>query len=132
MVLDGLEDNDDFWNVVPSDDEISIVDSSQGHLDMGVYGCRNPQPRCPQTDDKTKDTQDTIQSPRVFNTDKREYCDTSPEMLPNGRYRYQSVYAVCYLLHCKPSGVTIPARISQPAGICGVSRSILFIQLTRT
>jgi hypothetical protein len=59
MVLDGLEDNDDFWNVVPSDDE--------------VY---------PRTDDRIKDRQDATQSPRVFNT------DTSPEMLPNGRYRY--------------------------------------------
>lgn len=129
MVLDGLEDNDDFWNVVPSDDEISIVDSSQGHLDMGVYGCRNPRPR-PQTDDKMKHRQETIQSPRVFNADQREYCDTSPEMLPNGRYRYQGLYAVCYLLHCTTSGATTPARINQPADICGVSRTILSIQLT--
>jgi hypothetical protein len=39
MVLDGLEDNDDFWNIAPSDDEVPIVDSGQGHLGrvpMGV------------------------------------------------------------------------------------------------
>lgn len=39
MVLDGLEDNDDFWNIAPSDDEVPIVDSSQGHLGKDTHGC---------------------------------------------------------------------------------------------
>ncbi|KAH9180405.1 P-loop containing nucleoside triphosphate hydrolase protein [Lactarius sanguifluus] len=39
MVLDGLEDNDDFWNIAPSDDEVPIVDSNQGHLGKGTHGC---------------------------------------------------------------------------------------------
>ncbi|KAH9005003.1 P-loop containing nucleoside triphosphate hydrolase protein [Lactarius hatsudake] len=39
MVLDGLEDNDDFWNIAPSDDEVPIVDSNQGHIGKGTHGC---------------------------------------------------------------------------------------------
>ncbi|KAH9079272.1 P-loop containing nucleoside triphosphate hydrolase protein [Lactarius deliciosus] len=39
MVLDGLEDNDDFWNIAPSDDEVPIIDSNQGHLGKGTHGC---------------------------------------------------------------------------------------------
>ncbi|KAH9001412.1 Sec63 Brl domain-containing protein [Lactarius akahatsu] len=39
MVLDGLEHNDDFWNIAPSDDEVPIVDSNQGHLGKGTHGC---------------------------------------------------------------------------------------------
>jgi hypothetical protein len=85
MVLDGLEDNEDFWNVAPSDDELPIVDSNQGHLGMGAHGCRDSR-------------QDTAELSRVFNTDKREYCHTRPEMLPNGRYRYNGVYTLCCLL----------------------------------
>lgn len=91
MVLDGLEDNDDFWNLAPSDDEDLIVDSNQGHLGMGTHGFRDSRPPCPRTDHRMKDRQDASQTPRVFHTDKRAdkgYCLPRPEMLPNGRYRY--------------------------------------------
>jgi hypothetical protein len=101
MVLDGLEDNDDFWNVAPSDDEEApAVDSNQSHLGMGSHGCRDSRPHCPRIDHRMKSRQEAAQSPRGFHIDKRadkEYSLTRPEMLPNGRYMYEGVYALCCL-----------------------------------
>ncbi|KAI9466064.1 P-loop containing nucleoside triphosphate hydrolase protein [Lactarius psammicola] len=105
MVLDGLEDNDDFWNIAPSDDEILVLDSNQGHLE-----------------NKTKDRQDIAQHPRVFNTDKRadkENCLTRPEKLPNGRYRCNHPCkdkSSCRHLCCR-DGVKRPPPLSRQRSI---------------
>lgn len=134
MVLDGLEDNDDFWNVAPSDDdEVPVVDSNQGQLGMDFHGCRDSRLHCPRIDHRMKDRQEAAQSPRGFHIDKpagKEYSLTRPEMLPNGRYMYEVVFTLFAVSHCIPPGVTIPVRISRPAAICGMPRSFLSIQLT--
>ncbi|KAI9446595.1 P-loop containing nucleoside triphosphate hydrolase protein [Lactarius indigo] len=107
MVLDGLEDNDDFWNIAPSDDEVPI----------------------------TKNRQDTPQPPRVFNTDKRadrERCPT-PEKLPNGRYRCNHPCkdkSICRHLCCR-DGVKKPQSISRQRNVGSQHRADLSISRTR-
>jgi hypothetical protein len=46
MVLDGLEGNEDFWNMDLSDDEGPIRDSTLGHAGKVIHLCQVAGLRC--------------------------------------------------------------------------------------
>jgi hypothetical protein len=46
MVLDGLDGNEDFWNMAPSDDEAPTGDSFMNNSGERDYLCLSPRSRC--------------------------------------------------------------------------------------
>jgi hypothetical protein len=45
-VLDGLDGNEDFWDMAPSDDEAPTSNSTLNHSGKRVHLCRLVHPRC--------------------------------------------------------------------------------------
>jgi hypothetical protein len=90
--LDGLEGNEDFWNMDLSDDEVPIRDTTPKHASKSIYlcwtACLLPAVHLADT---MKGGQGAAASFGGLNTDtqvEEERSLSRPEKLPNGKYRY--------------------------------------------
>ena len=91
MVLDGLEENEDFWKMDLSDDEAPIREPTPNNARSGVQLCQTSPCAAFNADDATRDGQGATASLGGLNADKqagKEGCLSRPEKLPNGKYRY--------------------------------------------
>lgn len=93
MELDGLEGNEDFWNMDLSDEEVSIKDLVPKHASKNTPSMlgRLPTAQAPFKADVTKDRQGTAAFSGGLNTNKQVEKKRDifrPEKLPNGKYRY--------------------------------------------
>lgn len=89
MVLDGLEENVDFWTVDLSDDEVPIPGSTLNHSSVSNYA-RPPTPADMNADDATEGGQGATVAFGSLDANKRVANERSfarPEKLPNGKYR---------------------------------------------
>jgi hypothetical protein len=90
MVLDGLEDNVDFWMMDLSDDEVPIPGSPPNHSSKCVHLCRVSHSADVNADDATEDGQGATVPLGSLDVDGRvekECRIARPEKLPNGKYR---------------------------------------------
>ena len=87
MQLDGLEENEDFWKMDLSDDEVPIRDTAPTRSSMLDS---MPAARTAVKADMMKGGQGTASSFGGLNTDKQVEEGrplSRPEKLPNGKYR---------------------------------------------
>jgi len=90
MVLDGLEDNVDFWMMDLSDDEVPTPGSTLNHSSKYVHLCRVSHSADMNADYATEDGQGAtvpFGSPDADRRVEKERSLARPEKLPNGRYR---------------------------------------------
>lgn len=93
MELDGLEGNEDFWNMDLSDDEVPIKVTTTKHASKSVHICWTylPATAVALKADTIKERQGTAASFGSLNTDRQveeERSLSRPGKLPNGKYRY--------------------------------------------
>lgn len=91
MVLDGLEENEDFWKMDLSDDEVPMREPTPNNARSGVHLCQTSPCADFNADDSTRDGQRATASFGGSNDDKqmeKEGRLSRPEKLPNGKYRY--------------------------------------------
>jgi hypothetical protein len=91
MVLEGLAENEEFWTMDLSDDEVLIRNSTPGNASKSVHLYVSSHRAEINAGDATKDVQGAIAPSGGLNADKRveeKRCLTRPERLPNGKYRY--------------------------------------------
>lgn len=91
-MLDGLEENADFWTMDLSDDEVPIPGSTPNHPSKCVQLCRASYSADMNADDatRTEDGQGATVAFGSLDADKRVEKERSlarPEKLPNGKYR---------------------------------------------
>lgn len=91
MELDGLEGNEDFWNMDLSDDEVPIKNATPKRASKSIHLCWTACPLPAFKADMMKDGEGTPASFGGLNTDRQVEEGRSfsrPEKLPNGKYRY--------------------------------------------
>jgi hypothetical protein len=91
MVLEGLAENEEFWTMDLSDDEVLIRNSTPDNASKSVHSCVFSHRAEISAGDAKKGIQEAIAPSRGLNADKRveeKRCLTRPERLPNGKYRY--------------------------------------------
>jgi hypothetical protein len=126
MVLDGLEENVDFWKMVLSDDdEVPIPGLTLNHSSKRAQLCR-AHPANMNADNAAEGGQGATVAFGSLERDRaeKERSLARPEKLPNGKNRCVLVTLHLQTSDCTPPGATIPARINPPAAICGVLHSI--------
>jgi hypothetical protein len=90
MVLEGLAENEEFWTMDLSDDEVLIRNSTPDNASKSVYLCVSSHRAEISAGDATRGVQGAI-ALGGLNADKQveeKRSLTRPERLPNGKYRY--------------------------------------------
>jgi hypothetical protein len=93
MVLDGLDGNEDFWDMAPSDDEVPTRNSLLDHSGERDDLCPLAHPHVFEIVDGMKDEQDLgahsgVQVLKAEKWAEKERSLHRPVKLPNGKYRY--------------------------------------------